>query len=342
MEKPKKPKQRKFRSKITGRNTPYEKQDTTIESLRDVLERDGFAVLPGVLNPDEVLRARSGVWGAVEELTSGHSTPVMRGDPSTWGGLYDFLPKHGMLFQHYPCLTHSSAAWDTRLHPDVRRAFSEFHGTDKLYSSFDGISISVPHRTKGMLQEFAGGGASNWFHIDQVKEPGPCVQGLVNLYDVEVGGATFVGLKGSHRHHAEFVQENDLASSSKSEFHIVGDKEDFFLEKGCEAVAVKLCAGDLLLWDSRLVHMGRPPLKKRQEPDVRMVIYTCWKKTEALSQKQIEKRLKMFKEGRTSTHGGTGFFPTTPRLYPGQQLPPIPDFKQERDPRDCLPECFLE
>ena len=129
-------------------------------------------------------------------------------------------------------------------------------------------------------------------------------QGLVNLYDTNVGDATTMFLKGSHKLHTEFYNAHkEKFSFPESHFTLI-DKEDvqWFLDRGCEKEMLLCEKGDLVLWDSRTMHCGSEPLRNRAVANTRATIYTCMAPRSLASQEVQQERIECFRNGDVCTH----------------------------------------
>ena len=225
------------------KSTPLEDE----KAWKSELERDGFTVIRAVAGEEEVQRARALVWEWLESLGTG----IKRSEPDTWTHLA--WPGHGrgvtMVSQG---AAHLGATWYLRGLPRLKEVFTKFWGTEELIVSLDGIIIWRPWSEE---QDRRPG--SSKLHMDQnpAKKPGfQCVQGMLPLYPVtpHVGGTMVV--PRSH------LMQTELLSRHKN---MSGEPDrDYCVINPCdplqgEEVLVPLMPGDLLLWDSRLVHSGK-------------------------------------------------------------------------------------
>jgi len=218
------------------------------------LERDGYAVVRGVLDNTEVIKARELVWDWLEGLGSG----VQRDKPDTWvDAAWPGDLETGIVTT---CgAAHSPAAWYLRTRPRVLDAFASLWGTRDLISSMDCLLLWRPWQKKTLWKPKTEG-----IHIDQNpfhKRGLQCVQGMLPLLSVnkEVGGMEVVP-----RSHTDYVQ--DIVR--KTHPHLI-ETDDFCRVQGKHfteaAVLVEAEPGDLILWDSRLIHGGRTGLGPTQE-----------------------------------------------------------------------------
>ena len=180
---------------------------------------------------------------------------------------------HGVI-SHYR-VGHTAFAWWCRTRPKIRGVFEELWNTSELVVSFDGACY-FPENLKRRN--------TNWWHVDQApRDKGfKCVQGFVAFTDNEE--ATLMVVPGSH---LEFGTRFEGNNSPKRWYKVPGHHE---------GVRVKVNAGDLVLWDSRLIHQNS------YGPEKRLVQYLSYLPRSGLISTQASKRVKYFQEKRTTSH----------------------------------------
>ena len=100
----------------------------------------------------------------------------------------------------HPLKAHQNFVWAIRKNPRVRRVWELLLGDNDLLSSFDGICVMKAGPVRNRATRL-------WVHTDQ----GPrkiglhCIQGLVNLTDVDFQRGTLMVREGSHRLHEEVM-----------------------------------------------------------------------------------------------------------------------------------------
>lgn len=301
----------------------------TVETLRDTLDKYGFAVIPRVIDSTACSELASGLWDFLEHISREWSTPIRRGDASTWKGFYDLCPSHSMLMQHFG-IGHSQAAWDVRQHPAIVGVFASLWKCAKteLLASFDGASLGLPPEQTGRGWHRG----SHWFHTDQSfrRNEAECVQSWVTAHDVDEGDATLVVLEGSHLLHGEFARrffpQGDAPGADW--FQLKTEEQLAFYRTRCPEVRVACPAGSLVLWDSRTIHQGGNPLKGRKTPRERAVVYLCYQPRTWLTgkarDKAVAKKRAVFEAQRLTKHGPlkSSLFQKLPRHY-GRGVPPI-------------------
>ena len=141
---------------------------------------------------------------------------------------------------------------------------------DDLLVSFDGASVYRPwrHPQSSACQQPTTGG---WYHVDQNfwnvgRQDLACVQALVTLTDVHEGTGGLVLFPGSHHHFARLSKLKRVKGEyqDKSEDYVRFEDKDLERVLGkrgkCNMLPslVRARAGDMILWDSRVVHSGTP------------------------------------------------------------------------------------
>lgn len=299
----------------------YKTYNCTLENFKECLEEYGVCVIPDVFYSEECVALRNDIWSDLETL---HKNRFQLADNKTWHHFYDMFPLHAMLIQHFS-IAHMQSVWNIRQDPRIGHIFETLWGTDKLLSSFDGISINLPPEDTNRGWYLG----NDWMHTDQspIKKGLHCIQGLVNLYPVNDGDATLTILESSHKYHEEFFDTIDYHENNDW-FRLQEGHREFFEEKGCHQYCVKAPIGSVVLWDSRTFHQGIEAQKDRENKNFRMVVYTCLIPRDRFSEKDLATKKKAFEERRVTNHWGTKMFPKMPRTY-GRS---VPDFEPVSEP----------
>jgi len=302
----------------------YEKYLTTSETARATLEKYGVAVIPAVLDEARVKAMNDGAWSTLEKLTAKLDVPIDRVKPETYTSVHQLSANHGMLMQYFG-VGHSQYVWDIRQNPNVVDVFAKVwscNPTD-LHTSFDALSFSIPPE---IMNTRKGYHLRDWMHCDQSfrRSDLECYQGWVTGFDVVDGDATLAILEGSHKLHKEFAQTVLKTPGSGEWYKLKDDEEAWYKEKECHRVSIKCRAGDMVLWDSRTIHCGQGPLKKRTSKNYRHVVYVCMTPKMMTTASVLKKRISAFENGRMTTHMPykCKLFGLKPQTY-GKQLPDI-------------------
>lgn len=208
----------------------------------------------------------------------------------------------------------SDFMWSIRSNRNVKRVFSQIWNTNELLVSFDGCGIFRNWHYNPKWKT-AGG----WYHVDQnpvVKPDRCCVQGFVSLTNQNEKTGGLIVVPNSH---LRFAELNDLARRS-SDFIMVPYKHQIL--NGGKAIAklVQCQAGDLVLWDSRLVHWNAPafvteePNESQPVDFLRIAAYVSMSPTAFVQGHSINEFRKMRKSivenNVTLTHWSTEIVPT--------------------------------
>ena len=289
-----------------------------------LLRDTGIAVVPGLLDAAETARALDGLYGALEE-----AFPLFRRDrPDTWRQLRDNGAKHAMLLQTHG-LGWCQAAVDVRQSPAMAQFWADLWTQrllgraeeeppvepSELLSSSDGVSVYLnrPEERGGFHRP-----GHDWLHWD--RRPGdrmPSVQGFVNLLPTaSAGAAAFEALAGSHRRQKAFVEAFPEAADKRF-FLLQTQAQADFYARTCEHVCIAAAPGDLVLWDSRLIHCGRAALRGAQAPLERAVIYVSMQPRVLATPRDLELKRRAFARLLSTSHNaaaGVELFPKYPRV----------------------------
>jgi len=304
----------------------YEKYVTTPEQLKETLETLGVAIIPNVLTQEECGSMKTGMWEYLEHITQKFKVPLKRDNPKTWRSFSELFALHSMLIQHHG-IGHAQYIWDLRTNPKIYNIFSKLWDVEpeELLVSFDGASCHLPSEETGV------GWYQNkdWFHTDQsyMRNDMECIQSWVTGCDVHENDGTLAILEGSHKYHKRFAKHFKIedTSDSRSDWYKLNCEEQKYYEsKGCQRRSIKCPAGSIVFWDSRTIHCGQQPVKGREMPNMRCVVYLCYTPRDCATQTHLKKKIKAYEELRTTSHWPhkPKLFAKNPRTY-GKQLQPI-------------------
>ena len=240
-------------------------------SVKGRLEKYGYAVIPGVLSPDQIQTAR----GLFDEWYSANPQVA---------ALHSKIDPHSIF--KFAQVGHTKMAWYIRTLDSVQQPFRDLWDTDDLVVSFDGSCYMAPgdsHRD------------SNWTHTDQApnKKGRICVQGFVSLTDNEE--KTLRVYSGSHKLHESVLKDSEV----KGDW--VRISEDWLRDNEDLKRVLKVPAGSLVLWDSRCFHQNQYGVNSKEE---RLVQYVCYlpKNVSGNTKKMQEKRRLYLDTKRTTSH----------------------------------------
>jgi hypothetical protein len=238
----------------------------------------GWCVINNVVNPQDYIDE---FWNWIESFNSG----VERNDPLTWFSSNWPPCLHGIL-QHFQ-IGHAEFLWKLRCEDNIIKAFQTIYQTDDLLVSFDGANATRPSKKRK---------TKNWGHIDQrqSKVGFNCVQGCVTFTKTDT---KFVVLSGSHNLHQEFFKIFPSKIGKKDWVKMNIDEYNWYIANGATEVYITAEPGDLVLWDSRIVHWVISPTDT-----VRLAGYVSYEPRNRATVSSLKKKQKYFLEGRTTSH----------------------------------------
>ena len=276
--------------------------------LDAILERDGFAVVTGVLTDTEcetsLNLANEWLQAAIfsENAILGSQCDRVNWPACVEGGM---IPFYGA--------GHSSFSWFVRSRRKVRLAFEALHKTTALAASFDGVVLW----RHGQVTD------RGWFHLDQNPERKPhraCFQGMVNLLTATSSTGGNVMVAKSHLHFPDNYTEDGHGCSSfyRARLHELEgddwleiDPNDKTILQPDRIVSAELRAGDMILWDSRTVHCSYPgkgsipPSDKSDFSDsglIRAAVAVCMMPRSTIAADVEQERIQAVNNSRTLTH----------------------------------------
>ena len=292
-----------------------------MDTILSFLDKYGYAIIPNILTEQECDDNIKLIWKWLENL----GTDIKQNDPSTWKGMKWPSNIHGIIQHHR--IGHTDFAWNVRSHKNVYKAFSKIWNTNKLLVSYDGACIMKPPEITGYWTR-----NTSWFHTDQSYRDSSkkCIQGLITLEDMGSMDGTLKVLAGSHKYHKDFVKYKketnpELKAASNNWYKLKNDELEWYLKQDdIKEIRIDAPKGSLVLWDSRTIHQNSPPLKGREHPRWRYVIYACMLPSSNSTSNDLKKKIKAFNELRMTTHWPypVYLFQDKPRTY-GKDLPKL-------------------
>lgn len=276
----------------------------------------GYAVVEGVLTPQQCEEIVSDLWDAVESLTSAWKTPVNRNQPETHR-TSKFLPNMKGIIMAPSILSHCGAAWKVR--KAAAPYFARLHGTPHLVSSFDRVNIMPKPVDKEAK-------AKNWMHTDQT----PLlyglhsIQGFIDLKGTGPNDGGLVVAAKSHLDHHDLLYhewgidttDNWIPFFGKSSAHKCAWRT---IHERFHVLKVECKPGSLVLWDSRTFHQNLPPKLGGHE---RAVIYASFQPLDCVPLDRLDrilkKRIAAFDTRRATSHialSHVKLFAEKPRNY---------------------------
>lgn len=323
-------------------NNDSVKYFTDIYNVESILDTYGVAIIPSILDNNECDQMVNDMWDYLEHITqewgkesNGKSTlmlsdqnirklgecmeqseleflnqmsiyesrlPIDRNDKYTWNQIYKLNHEY-LIFQFWN-IGQSQLCWNVRQNPKIVDIYAKIYNVEptELAASFDGASIQFPPEiTNFGWRE----NSKEWFHVDHsyLDSTFKNVQSWVTAYDVNDNDATLVILESSHIYHKECGKM--LSVKSPKDFTMLNDEQlSFYLSK-CKPVHICCPKGSLVLWDSRTVHYGCEPTKKRLKPNTRCISYLCYTPKNLIDKCNYDRRMYAFQNLDSTNHDPT-------------------------------------
>jgi len=244
-----------------------------IKAIKKELIDNGVVIIKDILSNEEVDKRKKEFYEWMNE-TPGFYKIHKKVDP------------HGISKFHQS--GHTKPGWEIRLNKKIQYIYKQLWKTDELSVSFDGF-CHIPKDCKKQ--------DNIWTHTDQAPNAKglKCYQGFVALTTNKE--RTLRVYKKSHLLHEKYFKEKNIVSSKN--WQLI-DKEylETIKENKCNLEIEK---GSLVLWDSRVFHQNQYGKPNSEE---RIVQYVCYlpKNNKLNSESQKKKKLKYYKELRTTSH----------------------------------------
>ncbi len=233
------------------------------------LERDGYFIIRSAMSPEQCDAVADALWTYIETV----SPTIKRTDPKTL--LSKDRPIHaGGLIQAYNAGFQEAGILTRQW---TKHVFAELYGTGILQTSFDGFSLTAKNKRCRYANE-ADWQTNVWqkdsMHVDQTTPGFQCVQGGVAITDQKEDEHVFLCVPGSHLVHAEVMQ---MGPAKKTPFwEVMSDAQKAFVrERGLKPKRIPLQRGEMVLWDSRLVHSSSPYFATADANAVRIQMFAC-------------------------------------------------------------------
>ena len=301
-----------------------------VKEAKAFFEEEGYCVIGAAASPKECASLDAQLLKDVKAMCPTHLKPKDSWSNISWKHLTANDQKN---IRRSDGIAQCDAAWEARLLPQIQDKFASFFEVEReeLVASMDCVFVGVRPATDD-------GKMKLWLHADQVRQMFCCgdlshrlandwpqapassgvygadflsIQGYLSLVDAtdRKSGQTVV-VPRSHRS----PESERLAESLETAFGrsraLATFKKHWVLfpplmqqQLASRAVAVPLLQGDLLLWNSRVAHMGRPGYRRG---------FALAYNLRSLSEYQARlHRLVAYIRGNGTTH-----WPITKRTFP--------------------------
>lgn len=277
------------------------------------LETEGFAIVPKVITEEQCDKLYDGFWSYMTEL----NPKLDPKDPETWTAENLPLTTKGLI-QHYNV---GFQRFNIDAHMLVKPVFEELYGTKKLWTSFDGVSFTKKDKT--MFKDLKDWQEKCWkssVHVDQTTPGFMSVQGGLAITNQEEDEHVFLCIPKSHLFHEKILELYD-GKSFIPHFQVMKEKQlNFVKEQGLQMKRIPLKRGDMVLWDSRLIHYSAPYCSTAPKDAHRVHIFACMcpvPDNSKLVEGEMKKRKNAYETKRVSKHspGKIRLFGAKPRLW---------------------------
>lgn len=279
----------------TIREAPLQSKILSKEACSDWqigLRENGFAVVKNVIPRDRAVQYQMQAYDWLKSF----GTDLDFNRPETW--IKENLPVQSKIntFNTYG-VVHEKFMWDARMEPGVLDVFAKIWGTEELLVSFDSLNVTFPNR-KDVPRKPA------WEHIDQspLRRGLHCVQGIINLSPSGPEDGGLMVYPGSHKLNDEFFDtQTDKNTWETIDRYLFNETQlSWFASHGIRPHKVCAEIGDLILWDSRLIHYGSEPSELSNQ--IRTVIYAAYTPARLANEEALEKKKEIFGQWGATTH----------------------------------------
>lgn len=253
----------------------------------------GWTVVPGVFSDELVTESVNSFWNWLEGCDA--ETKIDRNNPETWS--YNSFPsaKSGLIKNY---IGQERFLWNLRR--AAKSTFEEIYRDPKtketvdLVCSFDGAIFALPTEKP-----------TSWFHFDQPRDMDAksfsCVQGIACLTDSGTEDGGFCFILPDDKDIGQFFEDYHARHPSCG---IIWGKVNMNDEEVAGANIFKVCAnkGDLILFDSRLMHCNVPPNQNGEENNHRMATYISFQPRDNVDEAIATSRMQLFEQGRMTGH----------------------------------------
>jgi hypothetical protein len=192
---------------------------------------------------------------------------------------------HG-IYKHHE-VGHQRFVWWVKTRPAVQATFAEIWGTTELVTGFDGACYYTKEEVHA---------DKIWIHTDQAPDTPGCICIQSALSCTENKERTIVVYEGSHLLWEPYMSERNL-KGKKNWLKIDPAYLDTIQDR---KRILHLKVGQMVFWDSRTFHQNQ----NGKNGEYRLVVYVCFlpKSSKKNTKAQQAKRLKYFKDRRTTSH----------------------------------------
>eukprot|EP00045_Choanoeca_perplexa_P004926 m.41589 g.41589 ORF g.41589 m.41589 type:complete len:368 (-) comp12840_c0_seq2:134-1237(-) len=238
------------------------------EQIKRQLDEDGYVVVTDLYTPAQCEAMREEFTELARKLH-----PEWVDEEGEFHFQHDeFLASFKGGMGHCGPINHQQYVWDIRQDERIVDLFAKVYdvGATELYTSMDALCIREPNEYKSDGPEMR-----EWYHTDQTYSfDFVCLQGMLTLQDMPKDESPLRVWPGAHN--MGLLPHLTKEGDTNNYIRIAKDKEvelDSLFPNLRKRFYVDAPAGSIVLWDSRLPHMGgRSPVETRG----RHVVYVSY------------------------------------------------------------------
>jgi ectoine hydroxylase-related dioxygenase (phytanoyl-CoA dioxygenase family) len=240
---------------------------------RRQLDDNGYVVIKQVISPSEIDVLIDTFYDDLAKLQTG----IDRNDINTfinrhWFGIFSV----GIAKNPATGLGMGRFQWTVR--SKVAAFFRVLLDEDDIITSFDGLGAFRNHHLPALRNTKT---KPPWIHVDQGLQNGTghtCYQGMVNFLPADLTTGGLVVAPGSHQHFKRVIGTSQKPQGNYQPLDVTNDVIQEVIAECGGMQMVAAGPGDLILWDSRLIHSNSPSVTPSSSlsPLLRIVSYVCF------------------------------------------------------------------
>ena len=251
---------------ISSTNLPY-RFNSFNQNAQKYFYLNGFVVIGNVLNKNDIKLSENFLWN---NYLNQKSLNWLKYKPETWHK-FPGMPFTGIVFEYG--ISHSLLQWYIRTRINIINVFCKIWNitnsnscSKQLITSFDGIGIYRPWKYKNNKYDWDT--VDSWYHTDQniiTNKNFEGAQSSITLYNQTYQTGSIVVIPKSHTLDynkyglSEFIKTTPNGNYAKFNDDII--EKIISLDNVDKPLLVTTFEGDMIVWDSRLIHCNFPSLE---------------------------------------------------------------------------------
>lgn len=285
--------------------------------LIKIFREDGLCVINDVINDQDCDNYMDAIINDFVKLDSG----IKKDRIDTW--ITHNLPPQTRTGLFQALVSNLSTIWQIRSNDNIRKIFEILYTNLRGKEVKDFIVSNDAINIKPNNNEIITNRTRDWAHIDQTDRTDifKCIQGQCVLTNTT---ASFVASPKSHLLFLDIlnklsIDENDKSNWIKFNNEQLNIVNKMINDKGYDyQIPILSKKGSFIVWSSTLIHSARIQTRVEKLDPLdkylgwRGVVYVCYRPKIEFSQKELNKRRKIFNENSTTNHWSTKVFPKKP------------------------------